>query len=54
MSGGRWSFVSGQQCLLERSEGKYKKILLDRRECNNSVTQRKSPKTKGLRGVVLS
>ena len=24
MSGGRWSFVSGQQCLLERSEGKYK------------------------------
>ena len=27
MSGGRWSFVSGQQCLPGCSEGEYKKNL---------------------------
>ena len=27
MSGGRWSFVSGQQCLPGCSEGEYKKKL---------------------------
>ena len=32
VSGGRWSFVFGQQWLPECSEGKYKKILLDRQE----------------------
>ena len=40
MSGGRWSFVSGQQCLLERSEGKYKKIVLDwqdHNDCRNGL-----------------
>lgn len=29
MSGGRWPFVTGQQCLPECGEGEYKKILLD-------------------------
>ena len=35
MSGGRWSFVSGQRSFPECSEGEYKKILLDWQDHND-------------------
>ena len=37
MSGGRWSFVSGKQCLPGSGEGEQQEILLDRQGSDNDI-----------------